>query len=348
MKKKSLKLLLTFANIAWIIGVIYIVTPKTMFSFSPTQSYQNYLNQSINSKSEFRFKMPAQKVSAFMRVKNEIETIDASLTSIDGLFDRIVLIHSNEKDDDGTTAFLHRWCAARDYCEVYEYPHTVYPSLSREYMDGQVPYENSMAAYSNFGIDKFSPEEWIVNLDGDQVYIRERLAGLIQKIKSNYPENARTEYCMVGYNTFARNGVFVKVGSQPIMGTYCDHYATKRKNLKPYEARGYMTYILVQKGTKQRLERIPIWFHFKKTLKYPGRLKDKNTVNSEDVIPLKPQEIEVYQKYVAPYFTPNSPYHSDNLKFVDPEINKKADYLEKKWAAHRKKAKVYEADLIMY
>ena len=34
---------------------------------------------------------PRQKISAFMRVKNEILTVGATLGSIDGLFDRIVI-----------------------------------------------------------------------------------------------------------------------------------------------------------------------------------------------------------------------------------------------------------------
>lgn len=61
-----------------------------------------------------------QIVSAYLMVKNEIKTVEACLNSIDGIFDRIVIIHSNEKDD-GSIELMNKWCDMRDYCEIHEY-----------------------------------------------------------------------------------------------------------------------------------------------------------------------------------------------------------------------------------
>ena len=47
---------------------------------------------------------PAPKIAAYIRVKNEIKTIIPCLDSIDGLFDKIVIIHSNEPDDGSVAA----------------------------------------------------------------------------------------------------------------------------------------------------------------------------------------------------------------------------------------------------
>ncbi len=48
------------------------------------------------------------KVAAFIRIKNEINTIEACLNSIKDVFDKIVIIHSNEPDD-GMNKLAHQW-----------------------------------------------------------------------------------------------------------------------------------------------------------------------------------------------------------------------------------------------
>lgn len=47
---------------------------------------------------------PHAKFAAFVRVKDEINTVIPCLNSIDGLFDKIVIIHSNEPDDGSVKA----------------------------------------------------------------------------------------------------------------------------------------------------------------------------------------------------------------------------------------------------
>lgn len=249
---------------------------------------------------------PRQKVSAHMRVKNEILTVGATLNSIDGLFDRIVITHSNEKDD-GSVAFMNEWCAKRPYCEIYEYPHTVYPSLTKKYHEGIKP-ENTMAEFGNFGLSKFDPEEWVVNIDADQVYIRERLEALIAKIREEYPKNEKFEYCMKGLNTFSWKNVLVKVRPQPVMGIYCDHYAIKKKNLLPYEIFGSQFAIKLAPGTMYAPLGDIYWFHFKKVLKDNGKFFDKDTAEEKAITYLNDEEADLYIRHIAHYFPPDNPY----------------------------------------
>lgn len=255
--------------------------------------------------------MPRQKISAHMRVKNEILTVGATLESIDGLFDRIVITHSNEKDD-GSIAFMTKWCAKRPYCEIYEYPHTVYPSLTKIYHAGIKP-ENTMAEFGNFGLSKFDPEEWVVNIDADQVYIRERLEALIAKIRQEYPQNEKSEYCMKGLNTFSWKNVLVKVRPQPIMGIYCDHYAIKKKNLLPYEIYGSQFAIKLAPGTHYAPLPDVYWFHFKKVLKDNGKFFDKDTAEEQAITYLNDEEVQLYTRHIAHYFTPDNPYSLYNM-----------------------------------
>ena len=70
---------------------------------------------------------PHTKIAAFVRVKNEINTVIPCLNSIDGLFDKIVIIHSNEPDG-GSVKAMRKWCKWRFNCHIYEYPHAVYPA----------------------------------------------------------------------------------------------------------------------------------------------------------------------------------------------------------------------------
>lgn len=251
-------------------------------------------------------KTPHQKISAYLRVKNEILTIGATLSSIDGIFDRIVITHSNEKDD-GSIDFMNKWCAKRSYCEIYEYPHMVFPSLTKIYFEGIKP-ENTMAEYGNFGLSKFEPEEWVVNIDADQVYIRERLEDLVQQIRAEYPKNEKDQYCMKGLNTFSWKNTLVKVRPQPIMGVYCDHYAIKRKNLLPYKIYGSQFTINLAHGTQYKPLADIYWFHFKKILKDNKKAFDKDTADETAITHLNQDEIDLYVKHIAHYFPPDNPY----------------------------------------
>lgn len=268
-----------------------------------------------------------QKVSAFIRVKNEMPTLEACLKSIDGLFDRIVLVHSNEPDD-GSIAFMNKWCAERPYCDIYEYPHKVYPSMTKIYENGIKP-ENTMAAYANFGLSKFDEDEWIVNIDADQVYMRERLRNLIQKIKSEYPKNAKNMYCMKGYNTFSWNNILVKVRPQPIMGTYCDHYAIKKNMLAPYKPFGSQFLIRGEKGFKYAPQPEMYWFHFKKVLKAPKATFDKDSVSESAISYLKDNEASEYIQYIADYFPPDHPYSLYNMSLYPVPTEKIVPFKKK-------------------
>ena len=172
---------------------------------------------------------------AYLRVKDEIKTIEACLNSIDGVFDRIVIIHSNEKDD-GSIAFMNDWCQQRSSCEIHEYPHAVIPSHDKKYNES-VPYENTLAAYNEFGLQFFSPKEWVVKIDADKVYLTERLKEFVTMIK--LPENDGKHFSLKGYNTFPYKDYLVKYRSIPINGLNGDSYVIQRKNFLKFSQNSY-------------------------------------------------------------------------------------------------------------
>ncbi|MBR4927463.1 MAG: hypothetical protein IKY98_03960 [Alphaproteobacteria bacterium] len=170
------------------------------------------------------------KFAAFIRVKDEIKTVIPCLNSIDGLFDKIVIIHSNEPDD-GSVKAMNKWCNKRSYCHIYEYPHTVYGSHTAN--QKEIKYENSLASYYNFGLDKFDPEEYVVKIDADQIYIKPHLKETLDLIRKKDKENDFISYGMKGYNTYPYKGKLVKYKSTPKNGGD-DSFIIKRKYMENF------------------------------------------------------------------------------------------------------------------
>jgi len=243
-----------------------------------------------------------------LRVKNEINTIEACLNSIDGVFDRIVIIHSNEKDD-GSVAFMNAWCEKRPSCEIHGYPHAVIPSHDKRYK-GSVPYENTLAAYNQFGLQFFSPNEWVVKIDADQVYLTERLKEFVTMIK--LPENDGKRFSLKGYNTFPYNGYFVKYKPFPMNGLNRDSYALQRKNFLKFKQIMYFEGFDIRTG-KGDIWGQPVWFHFMKTLKGNGVIKNNDEAKESEILFLSVEEKALFNTHIRPLLK-NSPYYHLKLE----------------------------------
>ena len=250
-----------------------------------------------------------EKISAFLRVKDEIKTIEACLNSIDGVFDRIVIIHSNEKDD-GTVAFMKNWCAQRLECEIHEYPHKVIPSHDKKYRQS-VSYENTLAAYNNFGLVFFEPEEWVVKIDADQVYLKNRLKEYVDFVRAKGEDNVK--YFFIGYNTFAWNNYFVKFKAVPMNGKFGDSYFIKRKNIDLFKQHNVFEAIILKNVVKEQEFNQPVWFHFMKTLKTSGNIQENDTISKEKILFLSEEEKRLFQENILPYLK-NSPYRDLKLE----------------------------------
>ena len=247
--------------------------------------------------------------TAFIRVKDEIKTIEACLNSIDGVFDRIVIIHSNEKDD-GSISFMNEWCQKRSSCEIHEYPHAVIPSHDKRY-NKAVPYENTLAAYNEFGLQFFYPNEWVVKIDADQVYLTERLKEFVRMIK--LPENDNKHFALIGYNTFPYMDLLVKYKPNPINGRGGDSYAIQRKNFLKFKQNGYYEYITLNNILSEKnIWHKPVWFHFMKTLKSKGSIRNNSEAKINEIAFLSESEKDLFNTYIRPLLK-NSPYY--HLKF---------------------------------
>ncbi|MGN1062709.1 MAG: hypothetical protein ACI4QM_00080, partial [Alphaproteobacteria bacterium] len=240
----------------------------------------------------FCFLTPAQakesdvQVSAFVRVKDEINTIIPSLNSIDGIFDRIIIIHSNEQDD-GSVQAMQDWCSKRSYCLIFEYPHAVIPSHDKR-LATAAP-ENTLAAYYQFGLEKFNPEEYVCKIDGDQIYLTDKLKKVIEFIRRQDKEDDKISYGISGYNTFIYKGQLVKWRPRPINGG-TDCFIIKRKYLKGFRQSRYYEKHVSEINLTYHLFPTPLWFHFQKTLKAHGIQRQLDEVKPQETIPLSKTE----------------------------------------------------------
>lgn len=253
---------------------------------------------------------PTPKIAAYIRVKNEIKTIIPCLDSIDGLFDKIVIIHSNEPDD-GSVAAMKKWCKWRLNCHIYEYPHAVMPSHTTNQQ--KIKYENSLAAYYNFGLEKFDPDEYVAKIDADQIYIKPKLKEMLDFIRMQDKTDDFIFYGVLGYNTFEYKGKLVKYANRPINGGF-DHFIVKRKYIKNFVNFVYYENLEYLPNLKRHLTKTPSWFHFMKTFKKGFKQYPLDTLNPHETQLLSPFEKQEFEQYIRPLLKKhNSVYKNISL-----------------------------------
>lgn len=261
----------------------------------------------------FRGAHTPEKVSAFVRVKNEINTIEACLNSIENVFDRIVIIYVDEPDD-GSVAVVKKWCNARETCFHYAYPYSVIPSHHEKYQMG-FDYKNSLAAYTNFGVEKFEPEEWVVKIDADQIYLTDELKEIVKTIKRNHhhQKNVTEGYALTGYNTFEWKGYFVQYGKVLFNGTGGDSFAVKRKNMQDFIQTSLYEHLPLTGIDVIHYWPKPVWFHYMKSLKSGGSVRSRDEATDEEIHFLSQKDIHLYKTKTAPFLPDYSAYRKLKL-----------------------------------
>lgn len=114
---------------------------------------------------------------AFIRVKNEIITIDASLKSILPVIKKGVIGYND--CDDGTEEYILEFCRQNPGFIPVKYPYSVYPASHDIYKKEGVEEEKKLAAYYNYVLSYIPKEEWIIKIDCDHIYDSEKLRKLM-------------------------------------------------------------------------------------------------------------------------------------------------------------------------
>lgn len=121
------------------------------------------------------------KPYAFIRIKNEGITLKACLASILPAIDRGVIAY-NDCTDNSERIILD-FCKKHPKFIPFKYPHHVVPAHSNKYKN-KVPEKNSLDSYLNAALQKLPKNQWIIKIDGDEIYDAEKLKESFKLVKN--------------------------------------------------------------------------------------------------------------------------------------------------------------------
>lgn len=126
---------------------------------------------------------------AFIRVKNEIKTIEQCLNSISSVIKKGVIgyhILSEGEVDDGTEKFILEFCKKNKGYIAFKYEHEVIPADDKRYLNSfNIKKENRLDSFYNAVLEKIPQNEWLIKIDCDHIYDTEKLKKIMYLPKSN-------------------------------------------------------------------------------------------------------------------------------------------------------------------
>ena len=109
---------------------------------------------------------------AFIRVRNEIVTIDSCLKSILPAIKKGVIGYND--CDDGSEEYILEFCRQNPGFIPVKYPY----SVNIAYDKMEVDEKNTITGYTNYVLSFIPQEEWIIKIDCDHVFNSEKLKQL--------------------------------------------------------------------------------------------------------------------------------------------------------------------------
>ncbi|MDP9501078.1 hypothetical protein ACNGTO_04395 [Bisgaard Taxon 45] len=141
---------------------------KTFFSF--LQFYlrnKGVLHISENMQKLYDWRKPV-KPYAFIRLHNEIKTVDACLHSILPILKGGVIGFNS--CTDGTKEYILEFCKKYPQFIPAEYPHYLIPANDKKYKEDNIDINSRLDTYYNFVWSKLPQNEWIIKIDGDHIW----------------------------------------------------------------------------------------------------------------------------------------------------------------------------------
>lgn len=136
-----------------------------LISFYMNISHKAYVTEKLLRL--YRYRQPIRPY-AFIRVCNEIKTIDASLHSILPLLEGGVIGFNS--CTDGTKEYVEDFCKRYPQFTCIEYPYDVIPACDERYKQDILPSELCLDSYYNFVWEKLPLNKWIIKLDADHLW----------------------------------------------------------------------------------------------------------------------------------------------------------------------------------
>ena len=160
---------------------------------------------------------------AFIRVKNEIITIDSCLKSILPAIKKGVIGYND--CDDGTEEYILEFCKQNPGFIPVKYPYSVYPP-SHEIYKTEEEEEKKLHSYYNYVLSYIPENEWLIKIDCDHVYDAEKLKKIFY-----IPKNDKDCIIISRLDLHFQNEKLYTISKNPLVESK-DHFLLKNKNLK--------------------------------------------------------------------------------------------------------------------
>lgn len=151
-------------------------------------------------------------ISAFMRLKNEEQFVEATVESIVHCVDELVIVHNGCTD---RTPEIIESCRLRypDKIRIFEYKPKVFPCASAEHRLEPMGSPHSVVNYYNYALAK-TTRKIAIKVDGDELYLDKPFRQLAHDLRSG---NCSTPIGVQGINLWDEiDGIFVNA-SHPVM-----------------------------------------------------------------------------------------------------------------------------------
>lgn len=146
---------------------------------------------------------------AFIRVKNEIHTIQAALNSILPAIKKGIIGYN--PSDDGTDLFIEQFCKENPGFIPFKYDYDIVPACDIRYKDiDKIPYEQRLDGYYNAVLSKIPMGEWFIKIDGDHIYDAEKLKQMFY-----LPKDDHEFFVMSRINLHIQNGRLFFIKNNP-------------------------------------------------------------------------------------------------------------------------------------
>lgn len=113
---------------------------------------------------------------AFIRIKNEIKTVKASLESMAPAFKRGVIGYLDS--NDGTEEVIKEFVEKHPGFISFKYEHDVLEPHHPLYFKDSTPKERFLSSYYNAVLSRIPDGDWLVKIDADHIYDAEKLKKL--------------------------------------------------------------------------------------------------------------------------------------------------------------------------
>ncbi len=137
-------------------------------------------------------------ISAFMRIKNGADFLEATIRTHAEMYDEIVAVYN--QCTDGTADILARLSQELGpKLRVFHYVPNAHPAGSEGHAKTSGDAPNSLVTYSNFALCQ-TRHQWVVKLDDDHLAIPDAVAAITTRLRRDDPADAKIMHCFSGLN----------------------------------------------------------------------------------------------------------------------------------------------------